>query len=177
MSRVGKYPIKIPSGVQVSLNDRTVKAKGKLGELSFTVDEHVNVKIENNLISFAPVNDSKIARTMWGTARASVNNLIKGVSDGFTKKLEINGVGFKAAVQGKILKMSLGFSHEVNFPIPDGIKMACPTPTTLEISGADKRLVGQVAYNIKEYRKPEPYKGKGIKYEGEKIRRKEGKKK
>lgn len=177
MSRVGKYPVIVPAGVTVSVEGQTVRAKGKLGELSFLVVDEIEAKLEEGKVWVKPRNDTKFARAMWGTARARINNLVKGVGEGFTKKLDIVGVGYRAAVQGKVLKLSLGFSHDVDFPIPEGIDIKCPQPTQIEISGTDKQVVGQVASEIRAYRSPEPYKGKGVKYSDEKILRKEGKKK
>lgn len=177
MSRVGKYPVIVPAGVTVSVEGQTVRAKGKLGELSFLVVDEVEAKLEEGKVWVKPRNDTKFARAMWGTARARINNLVKGVGEGFTKKLDIVGVGYRAAVQGKVLKLSLGFSHDVDFQIPEGIDIKCPQPTQIEISGTDKQVVGQVASEIRAYRSPEPYKGKGVKYSDEKILRKEGKKK
>lgn len=178
MSRVGKYPVIVPAGVTVNLDGRIVKAKGKMGELSYTFADDVEVKLEDNKVWVAPLKaDNGINRSSWGTTRAQINNLVKGVSEGFSRKLEINGVGYKAQVQGKILKLSLGYSHDVDFEIPADIKVACATPTSVEISGISKQRVGQFASEIRAKRPPEPYKGKGIKYEGEFILRKEGKKK
>lgn len=179
MSRVGKYPVNIPNGVSVVVDNNVVTAKGKLGELSFVFDAaHVATKIENNAVTVSPLSDTKEARSLWGTTRASINTMIKGVNDGFTRNMELLGVGYKARVEGtKKLVLSLGFSHDVIYELPEGIKVACATPTQISISGADKQLVGQVAAEIRKYRKPEPYKGKGIRYEGEYVRRKEGKKK
>lgn len=178
MSRVGKNPVVIPAGVTVEVKDGRIKTKGKLGELSYLIPDGIDVKADAKEITVAMKNkENEEDRKFWGTARARIRNMIVGVSEGFKKKMELNGVGFKAAVQGSSLKMSLGFSHEVVYPIPEGIKMATPQPTILEVSGADRQLVGQVCAEIRKYRKPEPYKGKGIKYEGEHIRRKEGKKK
>ncbi|WP_337996992.1 50S ribosomal protein L6 [Oleispirillum naphthae] len=177
MSRVGKYPVVVPAGVTVSVEGQTVRAKGKMGELSYDVVEDVEAKLEDGKVWVKPRSETKFARSMWGTSRARINNLVKGVSEGFTKKLDIVGVGYRAQVQGRILKLALGFSHDVDFPIPDGITIACPQPTQIEISGNDKQRVGQVASEIRSYRGPEPYKGKGVKYADEKILRKEGKKK
>lgn len=178
MSRVGKNPVTIPAGVTVEVVGGIIKAKGKLGELAYTVPEGIDVKSDGKevLVAMKDKNNEE-SRKFWGTARACVQSLITGVSEGFKKKMELNGVGYKGAVQGSSLKMSLGFSHEVIYQIPTGIKIACPSPTVVEVSGADKQLVGQVCAEIRKYRKPEPYKGKGIKYEGEQVRRKEGKKK
>ena len=177
MSRVGKNPVEVPSGVTVTIADGKVSAKGKNGEMSMPIHSEVSVTQEESKVWVKPVSQSKRARQMWGTTRAQINNLVKGVGEGFTKKLEINGVGYKAAVQGKILKLSLGFSHDVDFPIPDDIAIKAESPTVLEISGASKQRVGQIASEIRAYRPPEPYKGKGVKYAGEYILRKEGKKK
>lgn len=178
MSRVGKYPVTIPAGVTVVINDNTVTAKGKLGELSCSFDaSHVAAKLEENAVRVSPLSDSKQSRALWGTTRANINTMIKGVSEGFTRNLELLGVGYKARVEGTKLILSLGYSHDVIFPVPEGVKIACPSATNISISGADKQLVGQVAAEIREFRKPEPYKGKGIRKEGEYVRRKEGKKK
>ena len=179
MSRVGKYPVIVPEGVNVVINENLVTAKGKLGELSHSFDaDHVKVELNEGKIVVTPLSETKQARTLWGTTRANINTIVKGVHDGFTKNLELVGVGYKARVEGSNkLVLSLGFSHDVTIVAPQGIKVACATPTQISISGADKQLVGQLAAEIREYRRPEPYKGKGIKYEGEYIRRKEGKKK
>lgn len=178
MSRVGKYPVTIPAGVTVVINDNTVTAKGKLGELSCSFDaSHVAAKLEENAVRVSPLSDSKQSRALWGTTRANINTMIKGVTEGFTRNLELLGVGYKARVEGTKLILSLGYSHDVIFPAPEGVKIACPSATNISISGADKQLVGQVAAEIREFRKPEPYKGKGIRKEGEYVRRKEGKKK
>jgi len=177
MSRIGKHPVTVPSGVDVQLNDRDVTVKGSKGALSMTFVDDVVVEREEDKIWVKPGNDSKRARQMWGMQRTLLANLVEGVSDGFTKKLEVVGVGYRAAVQGKTLNLNLGFSHDVNYPIPEGIEVKCPSATTIEISGADKQKVGQVAAEIRSYRKPEPYKGKGVKYADEFIFRKEGKKK
>ncbi|MGD9638211.1 MAG: 50S ribosomal protein L6 [Alphaproteobacteria bacterium] len=178
MSRVGKNPVAVPSDVTVSIVGNVLKTKGKNGELSLAFDNDlVDVKVEDKQIVVKPRQENKKARAMWGTIRARANNMVKGVSVGFIKKLEIVGVGYKARVQGSDLVLSLGYSHEVEYKVPQGIKVACATPTSIEISGADKQVVGQVAAEVRAYRLPEPYKGKGVKYEGEAIRRKEGKKK
>ena len=180
MSRVGKYPVAVPAGVEVSLVDGLFKAKGKNGEQHVTILDNVDVKIEDNQVVVTPVNLIKKSRQAWGTTRALINNAIIGATEGFTKKLDVNGVGYRAAVQGSNLKMSLGFSHEVEFAIPEGVKIAVEGERgkiVLAITGASKQQVGQVAAKIREYRKPEPYKGKGIKYVDEVILRKEGKKK
>jgi|TARA_R110002072_G_scaffold187425_1_gene344174 large subunit ribosomal protein L6 len=177
MSRVGKNPVEVPSGVEVKIDGLTVSAKGKLGELSFVATNDVTITLEDGKVIVNPVDMSKKARSMWGTARARVQNLVIGVSEGYTKKLEITGVGYRAAVQGNALNLQLGFSHDVNYPIPAGIEMKCEKPTSIAIFGADKQLVGQVASEIRAYRPPEPYKGKGVRYADEQILRKEGKKK
>lgn len=179
MSRVGKYPVIVPNGVNVAINGNVVKANGKLGELSYAYDDsHVVAKLENNTVVVTPLSTTKEARTLWGTTRACINTIIQGVAEGFTKNMELIGVGYKARVEGtKKLVLSLGFSHDVNFEIPEGIKITCASPTQISVFGADKQLVGQVAAEIRDYRSPEPYKGKGIRYVGEYVRRKEGKKK
>jgi len=177
MSRVGKKPVVVPAGVSAKLDGHTVAVKGAKGELKFTAADEVTVKIEGNLITIDPRGDSKRARAMWGTARAMIQNLVVGVTKGFEKKLEINGVGYKAAVAGKNLQLSLGFSHDVIYPIPAGVTIVTPKPTEINIAGVDKRQVGQVAAEIRAFRGPEPYKGKGVKYANEFIFRKEGKKK
>jgi large subunit ribosomal protein L6 len=177
MSRIGKKPVAIPSGVTAKLDGHTVAVKGAKGELKFTAPDDVDVKLEGNLISVAPRGESKRARAMWGMSRSMIQNLVAGVTKGFEKKLEINGVGYKAAVAGKNLQLSLGYSHDVMFPIPTGVTITTPKPTEITIVGADKRQVGQVAAEIRAVRGPEPYKGKGVKYVDEFIFRKEGKKK
>jgi len=177
MSRVGKYPVELPSGVQVALAGRTLSAKGKLGELKLELTDHVDAKVEGNKVAISPRGNATQARMMWGTTRALVANMVRGVSAGYSKTMEITGTGFRASVQGKNLVMNLGFSHDVVFPVPDGIKITTPRPTAITVEGVDKRLVGQVAAEIRAFRPPEPYKGKGVKFEGEQIRRKEGKKK
>lgn len=177
MSRIGKNPVEIPDGVTFEVAGQVVTAKGKEGALSLTVAEDVEIARDGNLIWVKPRNETLIARKLWGTTRSLVNNLIVGVSEGFSRKLEINGVGYRAQIQGKELVMQLGFSHEIKFPIPEGIKIECPDQTHISVSGADKQKVGQTAAEIRKFRPPEPYKGKGIKYEDEYIFRKEGKKK
>ena len=177
MSRVGKNPVAVPSGVDVKIDGVIVTAKGKLGELSFRATEDVEITSEEGQVWVKPRNDSKRARAMWGTARARISNLVQGVSEGFTRNLEINGVGYRAAVQGQSLNLQLGFSHDVAYPIPEGIDIKCEKPTAITVSGADKQKVGQVAAEIRGFRPPEPYKGKGVKYAEEVILRKEGKKK
>ena len=177
MSRVGKKPVMVPAGVTAKLDGHTVAVKGARGELKFTASDEVDVKIEGNLIRIDPRGDSKRARALWGTSRSMIQNLMVGVTKGFEKKLEINGVGYKAAVAGKNLQLSLGFSHDVIYPIPAGVTITTPKPTEITIAGIDKRQVGQIAAEIRAYRGPEPYKGKGVKYVDEFIFRKEGKKK
>jgi large subunit ribosomal protein L6 len=177
MSRVGKYPVTVPAGVQVALQGRTVVAKGKNGELKLDLTEFVDVTVEGNLVSVAPRGADRRARTMWGTTRSLINSLVTGVSTGFSKSMEINGTGYRAAVQGSDLVLNLGYSHEIRYPVPQGIKITCERPTAIKVEGADKRQVGQVAAEIRGYRGPEPYKGKGVKYVNEQILRKEGKKK
>jgi large subunit ribosomal protein L6 len=177
MSRVGKYPVEIPAGVQVAIVGRMLTAKGKLGELKLELTDNVDAKVEGNKVSVAPRGNSTPARMMWGTTRALVANMVKGVSTGYTRSMEITGTGYRAAVAGKTLTINLGFSHEVVFPIPDGITITCERPTAIKVSGVDKRQVGQVASEIRSWRPPEPYKGKGVKYDNETILRKEGKKK
>lgn len=177
MSRVGKLPVAIPSGVTVDIKNDHIAVKGKNGELKTLITGDVKVTIDDGKVVVAPANDSKRARAMWGTVRANLNNVIKGVTDGFTRNLEINGVGYRAAIQGEILSLSLGYSHEIKYMIPKGIKIAVDKQTALSITGNDKQRVGQVAAEIRSLRGPEPYKGKGVKYSDERIRRKEGKKK
>jgi len=177
MSRVGKNPVAVPTGVTVAVDGRMVTAKGKLGELKLKLSDQVTAKMQDGKLVCAPVNDSKKARMQWGTTRNLVRNMVQGVSQGYKKGLEINGVGYRAAVQGKVLQLQLGYSHDVNFPIPEGIQIKCEKPTSITITGHDKQKVGQVAAEIRSFRGPEPYKGKGVKYENETILRKEGKKK
>ena len=177
MSRTGKKPIAPVSGVTVTINDRTVTAKGPKGEQSLTLMDIVNAKQTDDGIVIEPANETTEARAAWGTTRALINNLVVGVSAGFEKKLQIQGVGYRAAMQGKDLKLSLGFSHEVVFQTPEGITIAAPTQTEVIVTGIDKQQVGQVAADIRGWRPPEPYKGKGVRYVGEYIARKEGKKK
>jgi len=177
MSRIGKKPVAVPAGVTATVTGQTVKVKGAKGELSFVVPERVNVAMENGAIAVQPRDETKQARAMWGMSRSQVANLVEGVSKGYEKKLEINGVGYRAAVAGKVLKLALGYSHEIDFEIPAGIAIVTPKPTEILVSGIDKQRVGQVAAEIRELRGPEPYKGKGIKYADEFIFRKEGKKK
>jgi large subunit ribosomal protein L6 len=177
MSRIGKNPVPVPSGVEVQLSDRTLTAKGGLGTLKLVVSNAVTASISDGAITIAPADDTKQSRAMWGTTRALVNNMVTGVSKGFSVGLEINGVGYRAAVQGNVLNLQLGYSHDIPFPIPGDVKIACERPTVITVTGADRQRVGQVAAEIRAFRPPEPYKGKGIKYAGEFVRRKEGKKK
>jgi len=177
MSRVGKHPVTVPSGVEVQLSGRTLSAKGSLGTLRLVVSNEVTASIADGAVTIAPKNETKHARAMWGTTRALLNNMVTGVSKGFSVTLEINGVGYRAAVQGNTLNLQLGYSHEIHYPIPSEVKIVCERPTLITVSGADRQRVGQVAAEIRAFRPPEPYKGKGIKYRDETIRRKEGKKK
>ena len=177
MSRIGKKPVPVPAGVTASVEGQTVKVKGPKGALQFVVPDEITVKMEDGSIKVDPRSETKRARSMWGTSRTLVSNLMTGVTKGFEDKLEINGVGYRAAVQGKNLQLALGYSHDVVYPIPEGIAIVTPKPTEIVITGTDKQRVGQVAAEIRAFRGPEPYKGKGVKYEGEQIRRKEGKKK
>ncbi len=177
MSRVGKNPVPIPAGVTIDLQGQHLKAKGKRGELQLMVHDDVSVAKDGNALVFKPRTDSRRARMQWGTARNLARNLVVGVSDGFTINLEINGVGYRAQADAKNLKLQLGFSHDVEMPIPAGIQIKAVKPTEIEITGSDRQKVGQLAAEIRSLRPPEPYKGKGIKYSTEKIRRKEGKKK
>jgi len=203
MSRIGKLPITVPSSTTVTIDGQTVSAKGPKGELSMVLPENITAKLEGAELTINPrddlveaanekirINDEKgrkkmtfaqaldaSARTMWGTSRANAANLVHGASEGFTKTLELVGVGYRAQMQGKDLKLALGFSHDVIHPAPEGIEIKCAKPTEIEITGADKQVVGQVAAEIRDYRRPEPFKGKGVRYQGEYVRRKEGKKK
>jgi large subunit ribosomal protein L6 len=177
MSRVGKYPVEIPPGVEVAIAGRTITAKGKLGSLSLELSEEVATSVEGRRVVVAPNGPQRPARMMWGTTRALIANMVRGVSTGYARTMEINGTGYRAQVQGKNLVLNLGYSHEVVYPVPEGIRISCERPTSIRVEGVDKRLVGQVAAEIRTFRPPEPYKGKGVKYEAEVIRRKEGKKK
>lgn len=177
MSRIGKHPVPIPTGVEVQFADERLTAKGRLGTLSLLVSDEVTAAIEGGAVTIRPNTESQRARAMWGTTRALVNNMITGVSQGFTVNLEISGVGYRAAVQGNNLTLQLGFSHDVVYPIPPEIRIVCERPTAIAVSGADRQRVGQIAAEIRAFRPPEPYKGKGIRYAGEVVRRKEGKKK
>jgi large subunit ribosomal protein L6 len=177
MSRIGKKAVAVPSGVTANIEGQTVKVKGPKGALSLVVSDDVTVKMDKDGIHLDPRNETKRARSLWGTSRTLVANLVSGVTKGFEEKLEITGVGYRAAVQGKTLQLQLGYSHDVNYPIPEGIAIAAPKPTEIVITGMDKQKVGHVAAEIRGFRPPEPYKGKGVKYAGEYIFRKEGKKK
>ena len=177
MSRVGKYPVPVPAGVEIQIVDGILSAKGKLGTMSLRLTDLVEATVADNQVTVMPRGKTTPARMMWGTTRALVASMVQGVSAGYTKVLEITGTGFRASVQGKNLVVNLGFSHDVIYPVPEGITITTPKPTLIAIAGVDKRQVGQVAAEIRSYRPPEPYKGKGVKYEGEQIRRKEGKKK
>jgi large subunit ribosomal protein L6 len=177
MSRIGKKPVAIPSGVTATIDGGQLSVKGPKGTLSLTLRDEISYALEGDGILVKPANDSKQARAFWGMQRTLVQNLVTGVSDGFTKKLLITGVGYRANVTGKKLKLQLGYSHDVDIDVPEGIEIKTPDQTTVEISGIDKQKVGQIAAEIRRWRKPEPYKGKGIKYDGEYIFRKEGKKK
>jgi large subunit ribosomal protein L6 len=177
MSRIGKKPVPIPSGVTASVDGQQVAVKGPKGELKHVLVDEVMAKLEDGSIEVAPRDETQTARAMWGMSRTLVANLVTGVTEGFTKKLEITGVGYRAAVQGANVQLQLGYSHDILFPIPDGIQVQCPKPTEIVITGIDKQKVGQVAAEIRRFRPPEPYKGKGVRYAGEFILRKEGKKK
>jgi large subunit ribosomal protein L6 len=177
MSRIGKRPVQVPAGVTATIDGQKVTAKGPKGELVFVVNDEVKLELNDNAVSVTPINDSKDARSKWGMSRTMIENIFKGVKDGFERKLEINGVGYSASLQGKNLQLALGFSHDVVYEPPQGISIAVPKPTEIVVTGIDKQQVGQVAAEIREYRGPEPYKGKGVKYAEERIVRKEGKKK
>ena len=177
MSRVGKYPVVVPNGVTVSVTETEVSVKGKLGTSVLATVPDVQTSIEGNNVWVKPLGTTKRSRMMWGTTRALINNMVKGVNEGFTVNLEINGVGYRAAVNGNVLQLQLGFSHDVNYPIPSDVTIKCEKPTAISITGKDRQRVGQIASEIRAYRGPEPYKGKGVKYATETILRKEGKKK
>jgi len=177
MSRIGKKPVAVPAGVTAAVDGNLVKVKGAKGELTFMVPEDVSVALENGAIAVTPRAETKRARAMWGMSRSQVANLVEGVTKGYEKRLEINGVGYKAAVAGKTLKLSLGYSHDIDFDIPADVAITTPKPTEIVVAGIDKQKVGQIAAEIREFRGPEPYQGKGVKYAGEFIFRKEGKKK
>ena len=177
MSRIAKRPVEIPKGVELSIDGRQVRAKGPKGQLELTLVDDVSATMTDDGVKVDPVGGSKFARSMSGTTRTLIANLVEGVSNGFTRKLELVGVGYRAQMKGSALNLQLGYSHDINFAIPDGIKVATPKPTEIEITGIDKQVVGQLAANIRKLRPPEPYKGKGVKYDDEYILRKEGKKK
>ncbi len=177
MSRIGKKPVPVPAGVTANISGQTVEVKGPKGVLSFTATDDVTISLGDGALSVTPRGTSKRARQQWGMSRSMIENLVTGVTQGFRKELEIQGVGYRAAMQGNVLKLSLGYSHEVNFDVPKGVTVTTPKQTEIVVEGIDPQLVGQVAANIREWRGPEPYKGKGIRYKGEFIFRKEGKKK
>ena len=177
MSRIGKQPVAVPSGVTVSIDGQNVAVKGPKGELGATLVDDVIANLGDDGVAVNPRDMSKRARSMWGMQRTVIANMVEGVTNGFSKRLEINGVGYRAQAQGRNLQLALGFSHEVHYAVPDGIDIACPRPTEITVTGIDKQKVGQVAAEIRRFRPPEPYKGKGVKYAGEYIFRKEGKKK
>jgi large subunit ribosomal protein L6 len=177
MSRIGKKPVPVPKNVTATVDGQTVTVKGPKGQLSLTLVDDVDVKLDDGAVSVTPRTDSKRARSMWGMSRSLVENLVKGTTTGFNRTLEITGVGYRAAMDGKSLKLQLGYSHDIFYPVPDGISIVVPKPTEINISGIEKDKVGQVAAEIRGFRGPEPYKGKGIRYQGEYIQRKEGKKK
>jgi large subunit ribosomal protein L6 len=177
MSRIGKHPVKLPKGVTAKVDGQRVAVKGPKGELAFTAADDIALTLDGDGVAVAPRSESRTAMALWGMSRTMVANLVEGVTKGFEQKLEISGVGFRAVLAGKTLTLTVGYSHEINYPVPDGITIALPKPTEIVITGTDRQKVGQVAAEIRAYRKPEPYQGKGIKYAGEYILRKEGKKK
>ncbi|MBC7283383.1 50S ribosomal protein L6 [Hoeflea sp.] len=177
MSRIGKKPVPVPAGVTATIDGQKVVAKGPKGELSFVANDEVSIKLEDNSVVVTPIDNSKGARSKWGMSRTMISNILTGVKDGYERKLEINGVGYRAAMQGRNLQLALGFSHDVVYQPPEGVSIVCPKPTEIVITGIDKQVLGQVAAEIRGYRGPEPYKGKGVKYAEERIVRKEGKKK
>ena len=177
MSRIGKKPVTVPQGVEVTLSGQQVAAKGPKGELAVILSDNVTVAQGDDGVTVTPINKSQTARSFWGLSRSMVENIVVGVSEGFDRKLEWQGVGYRAQMQGTTLKLSLGFSHDIDYPVPEGIKIDCPSQTEIIVSGIDKQKVGQVAAEIRSYRPPEPYKGKGVRYDGEYVFRKEGKKK
>ena len=178
MSRIGKHPVTVPQGVTVTVDGNTVRAKGKLGELHSALPREVAVTLEDGHVTVRPRDaEDRRSRAMWGLSRTLVQNMVTGVERGFTRRLEISGVGYRAAVDGRILNLQLGYSHEIKFAIPEDVRIVCETPTAITVSGADRQRVGQIAAEIRGFRKPEPYKGKGVKYAEERILRKEGKKK
>lgn len=177
MSRIGKRPVELPSGVTATISGQTIEVKGPKATQSFTATDDVTLSVDDNVVTVTPRGKSKRARQQWGMSRTIVANMVQGVTEGFKKNLEINGVGYRAAMQGNTLKLNLGYSHEVDFEVPAGVSVTCPKNTEIVVEGDDAQFVGQVAANIREWRRPEPYKGKGIKYKDEYIFRKEGKKK
>lgn len=177
MSRIGQNPVSVPDGVDINITGQVVSAKGKLGELNLTLVDEISIDQDGNKLTVTPRDKSKRARTMWGTSRSLVQNIVTGVSEGFTVNMEIVGVGYRATLQGKTLTLQLGYSHEIQFPIPEDIKITCERPTAITISGVDKQKVGHIASQIRGLRPPEPYKGKGVRYSDEFVLRKEGKKK
>ncbi|MEM9627637.1 MAG: 50S ribosomal protein L6 [Pseudomonadota bacterium] len=177
MSRIGKHPVSIPDGVKVALSGQQMTVSGKLGELSRKLPDEVEIKEADGAVTVSPRGEDKRSRSMWGLSRSLVSNMIEGVSAGFTRNLVISGVGYRAAMDGKILNLQLGYSHDIKYAIPSDIEVKCATPTQIAITGADRQRVGQIAAEIRSFRKPEPYKGKGIRYDDERIIRKEGKKK
>jgi large subunit ribosomal protein L6 len=177
MSRIGKKPVELPGGVNASVSGQTVEVKGPKGTRSFTATDDITLAVDGSTVTITPRGKSKRARQQWGMSRTQVANLVTGVTSGFKREMDITGVGYRAAAQGKVLKLTLGYSHDIDFPIPDGVTVTTPKPTEIIVEGIDQQVVGQVAANIREWRKPEPYKGKGIRYRGEFIFRKEGKKK
>ena len=177
MSRIGKKPVDLPKGVEASISGQTIEVKGPKGTRSFTATDDVTIAVDDGAITVTPRGSSKRARQQWGMSRSMVENLVTGVSTGFKRELEISGVGYRASMQGNVLKLALGYSHDVDFEVPAGVTISAPKQTEIVVEGIDQQLVGQVAANIREWRKPEPYKGKGIRYKGEYIFRKEGKKK
>jgi large subunit ribosomal protein L6 len=177
MSRIGKKPVALPGGVTATTSGQTIEVKGPKGVRSFTATDDVNLLVEDGHIRITPRGTSKRARQQWGMSRSQVENCVTGVTEGFKKELQITGVGYRAAVEGKVLKLNLGYSHDVNFEIPGDVQVACPKPTEIEVTGIDQQVVGEVAAKIRQWRRPEPYKGKGIRYKDEYIFRKEGKKK
>ncbi len=177
MSRIGKEPVKIPGGVDITIEGLLVTARGKLGEESFRLTDDVVVSQQDGALTVSPANEGKRARTMWGTTRSQLQNIVTGVSEGFTYNLEIQGVGYRAAVQGKTLNLQLGYSHDINYPIPDGVSVSVERNVAIEVKGTNKAVIGQFCSEVRAFRPPEPYKGKGVRYRGEYVMRKEGKKK
>jgi large subunit ribosomal protein L6 len=177
MSRIGKHAVDVPSGVTVGIEGQAIRVKGKLGELSITLPPEIELALNDNKVTVQPRSQEQRARAMWGMSRSLVQNMVTGVTTGFTTRLDISGVGYRAAVDGKILTLQLGYSHDIKYAVPDDVKIVCESPTSITVSGAHKQRVGQIAAEIRSFRKPEPYKGKGIRYSDETILRKEGKKK